>query len=148
MTETATDVRLERRYDAPPERVFDAWTNPEVLRRWWAAGPDWEGVSADVDLRVGGRLRLAMQSPEADQPYAGGGEYTIVERPERLAYTWSWEEGDGRESLVTVEFRPEGDGTRLVLIHSGLASEESRDGHTDGWTKCLDNLGTRVLETA
>ena len=148
MTDTATDLRLERIYDAAPERVFDAWTNREVLRRWWAAGPDWEGVSAEVDLRVGGRLRLAMQDPDADRPYAGGGEYTVVERPGRIAFTWRWEDRDDPETLVTVDFHPHGDGTRLVLAHSGLGSEESRDGHADGWTKCLDNLGSRVLEAA
>ena len=148
MTDTATDLRLERIFDAAPERVFDAWTNPEVLRRWWAAGPDWEGVSAEVDLRVGGRLRLAMQDPGADRPYAGGGEYTVVERPARLAFTWRWEDRDDPETLVTIDFHRHGDGTRLVLAHSGLGSEESRAGHADGWTKCLDNLGTRVLATA
>jgi uncharacterized protein YndB with AHSA1/START domain len=145
MTETATALRLERGYAAAPERVFDAWTNPEVLRRWWAAGPDWECPEADVDLRVGGRYRLAMRTP-AGETHVVGGEYTEIERPGRLVYTWAWEDGDGTESRVTVEFRADGDGTTVVITHAGLSSEESRDQHAHGWAACLDNLGRRVLE--
>ena len=59
-----TSLRVERTYDASPEEVFDAWTNPEVLRRWWAVHPEGTTPIAEVDLRVGGRYRLSMESPE------------------------------------------------------------------------------------
>ena len=141
-------LRLERRFAAPPGEVFDAWTNPEVLRRWWAAGEDWEGVSADVDLRVGGKIRLGMRNPDGVE-YFGGGEYREIERPARLVYTWTWEgspDSPSADSLVTVELEPDGDGaTRLVLTHEGLRTEESRDQHAEGWSLCFDNLERRVL---
>jgi uncharacterized protein YndB with AHSA1/START domain len=145
MTETATALRLERTYAAAPTRVFDAWTDPEVLRRWWAAAPDWECPEAVVDLRVGGRYRLSMRTTEGET-HVVGGEYTEVERPARLAYTWAWEQGDGEESQVTVEFRPDGDGTTVVITHAGLTSEESKGRHAHGWSGCLDNLASRGLE--
>jgi uncharacterized protein YndB with AHSA1/START domain len=138
-------LRLERSFKAPPEEVFDAWTNPEVLRRWWAAGADWHESGAEVDLRVGGRYRLSMQDPESGDVHVVGGTYRVVERPERLVYSWLWEDGDGHKSEVSVRFQPDGDGTTVVLEHSALGSVESAERHRHGWEACIDNLATRVL---
>lgn len=141
-------LRMERTFSESPEEVFDAWTTPEVLERWWAAGDDWQGLPAEVDLRPGGRLRLRMRNPEG-QEFAGGGEYREVDRPRRLVYTWTWEDmpdSPNADSLVTVEFHGEdGGATRVVLTHEGLASEESRANHESGWTACFDNLERRAL---
>jgi uncharacterized protein YndB with AHSA1/START domain len=150
MSDTGTTLRLERGFDAPREAVFDAWTSPEVLRQWWAAGTGWSTPVAEVDLRVGGRYRLSMQDPEATAPYTVVGEYVEVRRPERLSYTWSWE-GDpveragSRDTLVVVEFHEDGGGTKVVLTHSGFAGPEVVAQHEHGWHACLDNLATAVF---
>jgi uncharacterized protein YndB with AHSA1/START domain len=144
-TENQTVLELSHRFDATPERVFDAWTNPDLLKRWWAAGADWEGADAQVDLRLGGRIWLSMRDP-GGAVYNGGGVFTEIERPARLGYTWEWEgEGESYESHVLVEFVDAGGGTELRLTHSGLPSEESRDRHEHGWTACLANLESRVI---
>lgn len=144
-------LRLERTYAATPEEVFDAWTHPEVLRRWWAAQPTWTSPGCEVDLRVGGRYRLSMRTDEG-QMHVVGGEYREVDRPRRLVYTWCWEGTDGPDpghaSLVTVEFRADGAGTTVVLEHAGLTSEESRAGHESGWIGVLENLGRRIFDAA
>ena len=152
MTETQQDtvLRLERRYEAPRERVFDAWTNPEVLKQWWAAFPTWETPTAEVDLRPGGSYRLAMRDPESGATHTLVGEYREIERPERLTYTWTWEgkapEMQGSENtLVEVEFRDDGGATEVVVTHSGFATPELRDQHAHGWNGCLDNLERRVF---
>jgi uncharacterized protein YndB with AHSA1/START domain len=140
------ELRLERTFDAPREAVFEAWTSPEVMRRWWAAGPDWETPLAEVDLRPGGRIRVSMAEP-GGRTYTFAGEFLEISRPERLVYTAAWEgprEG-AAASIVTVEFRDDGGRTTVVLTHRGLRSEESRDGHADGWSACLDNLAVRVF---
>jgi uncharacterized protein YndB with AHSA1/START domain len=138
-------LRLSRRFDAPRERVFEAWTNPEVLKDWWHAGPDWDTPEAEVDLRPGGSYRLAMRDPASGQTHTLVGEYREVQPPERLVYTWTWEsnpeEMRGSEgSLVTVEFVEDGDATNVEITHSGFASEEIRDLHAHGWEACLANL--------
>ncbi len=142
-------LRLERTFAASPEEVFDAWTNPTVLERWWAAQPTWTSPGCEVDLRVGGRYVLRMQDDVSGRVYAVGGEYREVDRPHRLVYTWCWEGKDGPHpgevSVVSVEFRAEGDGTTVVLDHSELASEESRVGHGAGWEGSLDNLARRIF---
>lgn len=145
-----SELRLTRRFAASPERVFDAWTNPELLRRWWAALQGWETALAEVDLRLGGRYRLSMRDPDADAEYTVSGEYLEVRRPERLAYTWTWE-GDpeimrGSEgTVVAVELREDGGGTELELTHRGFDDERIRDLHLEGWNGCLDNLEERVV---
>ena len=146
-------LRLERTFAAPPEAVFDAWTDPEVLRRWWAAGPGWGTPLAEVDLRPGGRYRLSMREGDGGALHTVGGEYVEVRRPERLVYTWAWEgePGDGGEgagSLVTVRFLAEGAGTRVTIVHEGLPGERNREMHARGWDACLDNLASRVLGAA
>jgi uncharacterized protein YndB with AHSA1/START domain len=144
-----TELRLERTFDAPREAVFDAWTSPEVMRRWWAAEHDWSTPVAEVDLRPGGRIRVGMAEPDGEPVHTFSGEYLEVRRPERLVFTVEWEGPDagGPVSTVTVEFREKGEGTTVTLVESGLRAESLAD-HEDGWTKCLDNLETRVFSTA
>jgi uncharacterized protein YndB with AHSA1/START domain len=151
MTETTqmseTSLRLERTYEASPEEVFDAWTNPEVLRRWWKVDPEGSTPVAEVDLRVGGRYRLSMEDPTGTR-HTVGGEYQEVSRPKRLVYSWCWEQDNGQPghvSTVTVEFHANGEQTNLVLEHTGLASSESRDQHAHGWNACLETLQSRVF---
>ena len=151
-TEQEVVLRLSRRFAASRERVFDAWTNPDVLRRWWAAQPDWDTPVADVDLREGGAYRLSMRDTGTGQMHTLVGEYREVRRPERLAYTWTWESNEeamrGSEgTLVVVDFNDDGDGTEVVVTHSGFAAPELRDMHEHGWNGCLDNLERRVLSS-
>jgi len=139
-TEPSATVRIERTYGAPAQAVFDAWTSVEVMQRWWHAGPDWETPSAEVDLRVGGRVRVVMRSPDGAE-HGGGGEYTEIVPPARLAFTWAWDDEPGRRTLVELGFTEADGATTVVLTHSGLAGEESRQGHEGGWHDVLDNLG-------
>lgn len=149
MTEGSPVLRLERLLDAPPERIFAAWTDPVVLRRWWAAEPDWTTPEASTDVRVGGRYRLSMRDTTGTVRSVTG-EYLEVDPPRRLVYTWAWETHDhastGSEvTVVTVDFVPEGSATRVVLEQRGFADEADRDEHNQGWRGCLDNLEQRVV---
>lgn len=146
MTSSPTALRLERTYDAPAQAVFDAWTDPEVMRRWWHPGREWDTSLAESDLRPGGRVRVGMRSPDGDE-YGGGGEYTEIRPPERLAFTWIWDDDPaGHSSLIELDFEEHDGATTLVLTHSGLRSEDSREGHRDGWHQALENLALKALE--
>lgn len=143
-----TALRLERSFNAPAQVLFDAWTSAETLRRWWPAGWDWETPVAEVDPRVGGRLRLVMRSPDGEE-FGGSGEYLEIDPPSRLIFTWTWDGHEGHQGtqLVEVEFEERDDGTTtVVLTNRGLKDEESKRSHREGWEKSLDNLD-RLLHT-
>ena len=74
-------VRIERTFDAPAEDVFDAWTSEEVISRWFKPRQGWQEADAEVDLRVGGTVRVVMRTPDGE-PVRAGGEYTLIERPQ------------------------------------------------------------------
>jgi uncharacterized protein YndB with AHSA1/START domain len=141
-------IEVRRRFAATLERVFDAWTEPEVLLEWWSAGPSHRPGLAEVDLRVGGRYRLSMIDRDGVETIVGG-EYVEVRRPTRLAFTWSWEAGggddptDGTTSLVEIDFEEDGEATLVTLRHGGLVTPESIERHERGWNGCFDSLERR-----
>jgi len=138
-------LRMERTYRAPAQAVFDAWTSEEVLRRWLHAGRDWETTEAEVDLRVGGTVRVVMRDPEADAEYGGGGTYTEIDPPRRLAFTWLWDDNSTR-MLIEIDFEEAGDVTTVRFTHRGLWDEDAVRSHEGGWTTAFDNL-ERTLAT-
>lgn len=152
MTDVSQELVLElsHRYAAPREDVFDAWINPAVLTRWWAAQPSWQTPVAEVDATEGGSYRLSMRTDTGDV-HTVAGEFTEVRPPERLAYTWAWEQGPGaamaggEHTLVIVDFIEDGAGTLVRLTHSGLLSEEIRGMHVHGWEAVLANLEQQVF---
>lgn len=149
MTETTTapEVRVERTFDAPREAVFDAWTTPEVLRRWWVAMPGGTCTLAEVDLRVGGGYRLSMAEPSGGV-HTVAGEYVEISRPDLIAYTWAWEGNEEGVSLVTVEFLDANGRTRVVITHGGIDDGESRGRHEHGWHGVLSTLAEQVFPDA
>ena len=133
------ELRIERTFEASAEEVFDAWTSEEVLTRWFHAGPDWNTPTAEVDLRVGGKVRVAMREPDGTE-HAMGGEYTVIDRPRRLAMSWRFDDWPEKQQLIELEFT-EGDGrTTVVLTNSGIATGEQRDDQQVGWADCLAQL--------
>jgi uncharacterized protein YndB with AHSA1/START domain len=138
-------VRIERTFDAPAEAVFDAWTSAEVMRRWFHPAPDWEAPEAEVDLRVGGRVRVVMRRPDGTEIGAGG-EYTQIDRPHRLVMTWTFEDDPSNQQLIELSFSESEGATTVVMINSGISTADRRDGQHDGWHGCLDSL-ERVLTT-
>ena len=139
-------LKLERTFEASAARVFDAWTSEEVLRRWFHAEHDWETPEAKVDLRLGGTVRVVMRDPHKDAEHGGGGHYTEIDPPNRLAFTWTWDNDDeDRETLIELDFEETEGATTVRFSHSNLRDQESILSHKGGWTACFDNL-ERVLE--
>jgi uncharacterized protein YndB with AHSA1/START domain len=129
---------LKRRLKAAPERVYAAWTDPAQLVRWF--GPDSGAVTrAEAEARVGGRYAIIFQTQDGEKHHVSG-VYREVVPGERLVFTWAWRSTPDRESLVTVELRPDGEGTSLTLTHERFFDEPARDRHREGWTGSLDKL--------
>ena len=137
-------LRIKRTFQAPIEAVFAALTSEEVIGRWWRAEHDWETSEAEVDLRVGGVVRVVMRDPGKGADFGGGGHYTEIEPPTRLAFTWIWD-GDSRRTLIELDFEETDGVTTVRFTHSGLWDEEAVRSHEDGWGRIFDNLG-RIVE--
>jgi uncharacterized protein YndB with AHSA1/START domain len=128
-------LRMKRILRAPASAVFTACTQPEELAKWW--GPrGFTTPAIELDLRVGGRYRFAMQPPEGDLFHLTG-EFLEVDPPSRLVYTFVWEppDPDDRETVVTLAFHKVVDFTQGVF-----ATEARRALHEQGWTESLERL--------
>jgi uncharacterized protein YndB with AHSA1/START domain len=133
-------LEMQRVVSAPREVVFRACTEPDQLAKWW--GPNgFTAPSVDLDVRVGGSYRIAMQPPDGELFHLTG-EFREVDPPARLAYTFRWEEPDpdDRETVVTLSFLDRGDSTELILSQGPFATEARLALHREGWTDGLNRL--------
>jgi uncharacterized protein YndB with AHSA1/START domain len=140
------DLHLERTYDAAPEVVFDAFTDPDAQRELYADAPDWI-VEAECDLRVGGRWSIAF-GPAGSAPAQETNVFEVVDRPRRLVYasTMTAPDGSSVDTRMEVTFEEQDGRTRLTIVQSGFPTPELRDEFADGWPSILDGLG-RIVAT-
>lgn len=131
-------LALKRRLKAPPQKVYEAWTQPEKMIRWWGMGGERTPI-AETDLRIGGRYRVQFWGPDGEH-HSVSGVYREVEPPRKLVFSWAWQSTPERESQVTIDIRPDADGSILTLTHENFFDEQARDGHRGGWTRALDQL--------
>ena len=142
--ERSVEVSLRRQFAASPERLFQAWTDPDILAQWW--GPPGSQVNfVEIDLREGGQYRIGITQPNG-AVYFVYGIYKIVKPPQKLAFTWRWEqpEMDVGNSLVTISFEAQTQtdniATEVILTHTQLPNETARSAHREGWIGILENL--------
>jgi uncharacterized protein YndB with AHSA1/START domain len=133
IAEACTTLRLQHRFEATPARVFQAWTQPEALRRWWCPA-GWLPVDIAVDFRVGGGYRLSMVRESGVRRVTVEGRFLEIQPVQKLVYTWRWDGAfpDLPETRVTVEFRPVRGGTDLTLQQESLPMPVCVR-HATGW---------------
>jgi len=133
-------LELRKMVDAPQERVFRAWTDLDQIRKWWGPG-GFTLPEARQDLREGGTYRFGMRAPDGKMHWLKG-QYREIRPPERLVFTWNWDE-DGAipETVVTVQLIPIGKQTQVIVTHGPFPTEQDRNNHNMGWTSMLERLG-------
>jgi len=132
-------LRIERSYAASAEEVFDAWTSPEVMRRWLHPFVEWDTPEAESDLRVGGGVRVVMRRPDGTEVESRG-EYVSIERPRRLVMTWTFDDEPSNEQLIELSFSESEGTTTVVMVNSGISTDGRRDRQDEGWRGCLERL--------
>jgi uncharacterized protein YndB with AHSA1/START domain len=139
---------LTRVFDAPRRLVFAVWTQPAHLVRWW--GPrGFTMPSHRIDVRPGGTYRFCMRGPDGADHWLQG-TYREIVAPERLAFTYAWEDATGaprHQTLVTVTLADEGGKTRLTLRQAVFESVTARDAHQQGWASNLDRLADYLADS-
>jgi len=151
--EPVKEVRFERIFDAPIETVWNAWTNPDMLKKWW--GPDNVTIpECEIDLQVGGKIYIVMEAGEAMGPYKGTlwpmlGEFTVVEPNNHLAYhVKAWTKGAEETTEIDqdtgITFEAQGDKTKVNLVARinkiGPDAKMAAEGMQYGFTQQLDKL--------
>ena len=130
------ELTISRIFDAPREMVFEAFTKPEHLMRWFAPN-NFTVPSCEMDFRVGGKYRLCMRGFGRDHWVSG--EYREIVAPERIVWTGTLEH-DGNEVLTTATFADLGGKTRLTVHQTYSIESDSTRGAQQGWTETLDRL--------
>jgi uncharacterized protein YndB with AHSA1/START domain len=136
-------VKVTRTFAASPERIFDAWLNPETARRFLFATPTGEMVRVDIDARVGGKFLIVRRTDGDDVEHVG--EYLAIERPRRLVFTFAVPKYSAVYTQVSIDIVPEGSGAKLTLTHEGVLPEWA-DRTQEGWEMILGSLERTINE--
>jgi uncharacterized protein YndB with AHSA1/START domain len=145
---TKPSLTIRRRFKAPAEKVFQAWTQPEKLVRWFGPAETVVGsVRAELDVRVGGNFRISFKTNDGEY-HEVAGTYREVVPDRRLVFTWAWHSTPDRQSLVTVSLRAEENETLLTLHHEQFFDQRARDGHERGWTGTMERLARHLATEA
>jgi uncharacterized protein YndB with AHSA1/START domain len=144
--DTDRKLRMTRQFTASPERVFDAWINPEVARKWLFASPMDEAYSAEMDPHVGGKWSITARRDGTD--YTASGEYLEIDRPRRLAFTFAMLQFSPNSDRIIVEIAPSESGCVLTFTQEGTdIAEELRQlpsgetgGSEQGWIWMFQGL--------
>ena len=139
----APSLVINRTLNAPVETVYQAWTDPAKIVKWFGPSDEMTCETPQFDFRIGGRYTLLLLSPSGDR-HCVSGEYKEIVENQKLVFSWAWETTPQSVSQVTVTLRADGDTTRLQLLHEQFVSEDARDNHNRGWVPSLDRLAANI----
>lgn len=132
-------LKVEKLITASAEMVFDAWLDQENINKWLMPADGITVPNPEIDARVGGKFSLAMQVGDQLLPHSG--EYRVIDRPNKLQFTWNSPHGtNGEDTLVTILIESKDGGTLVSLVHESLPTEQQRDNHQGGWGRILEHL--------
>ncbi len=138
MEKDPTTVTIEIRLKASVEKVWKAWTDPAEIIRWFGSDPGGKGVSAALDVRLGGSFEVSFHDSDLTG-HTCSGTYQEVQKFRKLTFTWHWKSEPGVESLVSVALSAEGDTTLMKFTHSRLG-EGSGHNYQAGWESTFAKL--------
>ncbi len=136
-------VELSETYAYPRDLVFTAFAEAGAIERWLGPSDAFTTIVHELEVSPGGRYRIEFVDPDGNHSMLVG-TYREVTPPERLVFTWRWEDNPefpDEETLVRVEFLDQNDTTQVVLVHEGLSTPHARERHTAGWGGAFERLG-------
>ncbi len=141
------DLKLERLFDAHPDDVFDAFTDPEAQKEWYEDNEGWV-VEASCDLRVGGIWDVSFG--EAGSTYRETNVFSEIDRPHKVAYvsTFTMPDGSSFDTTLVVTFEESNGKTLMTIVQTGFPNAEERDAHQGGWPGFIDRLEQVVAKRA
>jgi uncharacterized protein YndB with AHSA1/START domain len=146
MIDRAQGFTIVRTFDATPEEVWAAWTDPDQVAQWWHPyNTSTPRESVEIDARIDGHYTYTMVNDETGQSVVTGGVYREVVPFERLVFTWGEPDADPHDTpVVTITLEAIGDGTRMTFDLRGVSGAPGDGYFHDGWTETLDTLGMHI----
>jgi uncharacterized protein YndB with AHSA1/START domain len=138
-------IQLDLTIPATPDQIWEAWTNPEIILKWFGSDPKGWGVHAEVDLRVGGAYAVSFRDSNGME-HTCMGVYREIQFGRRVCFSWAWKAEPGVESIVTVTLYPGAGQTRMVFEHAGVGHASMHD-YEKGWKSTFEKL-QRLLSPA
>jgi len=135
------ELVITRIFDAPRDVVWAAWTDREQAKQWGPKG--FTTPEREMEFFPGGKWHAVMISPDG-KVYRQHGIVREVAAPERLAFTFIWDDSPDKEMLITVSFAERGRKTEMTFRQTGIDTIASRDGHEVGWNEAFDRLAELV----
>ena len=136
-------LKTSKDFPVPVQRLYEAWTTENDLKQWWQPMSN-KLTTMSNELKEGGKVHYAFETTEHNPAFEISGDYKEVKANERLVYTWNWQVPSDAiqdsEFLLTIEFVPQGNASRLEVKQENFTSEESVQPHKDGWEKALNAL--------
>jgi uncharacterized protein YndB with AHSA1/START domain len=134
-------IVIKRVIKSPIERVYEAWTNPELMAKWFLPNERWLATTVDIELKPGGKHNITMNHSDGDKSRIVGHYLEIIPN-KKLSFTWKGLDffPDGGESIVTIDLRDLHGETELVLTHDRITDPTELQGTTSGWDGCLTSL--------
>jgi uncharacterized protein YndB with AHSA1/START domain len=131
-------VHIEVKLPASVTDVWNAWTDPTLVLKWFGSDPRGVGLKASMDVRPGGKFEISFRGSDGIE-HTCFGVYLEVEEPAELTFTWEWKSEPGVESLVTIVLTPRGENTQMQFEHAQVGSASAHD-YLTGWTLTFDKL--------
>lgn len=131
-------IKIERHFSATPQKVWHAWTDPQVVKLWFGSDPNGTVLDAVLDVRVGGSFAVTFANANGDE-YTAQGIYEEVELDKKLVFTWGWKNQPHIKESVGVQFQEEQNGTLMTFGHMGI-DQNTTHNYEIGWRTTFDKL--------
>ena len=132
LTTKSNQLSITQTFSATASRLFACFTQPELLNQWHAPS-ELMTIESEVNLTVGGNYRISMTDPEG-KTHTAVGVFKDIDEPSKLVYSWSWEDSEDPDTMVTVEFKQVGQQTEVTLTHINFPNNEAASHHSQGWS--------------
>ena len=139
-----SSLRISHHFSEPPQRVWQAWTDPEMVMSWFGSDPKGIVLAASLDVHVDGIFEVTFRNSDETQ-YTCTGRYKEVEPDQKLVFTWTWKDHPEIVELVTIIFQPEPNGTVMVFEHSNIDAGTTHN-YEMGWKSTFAKLERALAE--
>jgi len=137
-------IRISRHFSGSPQKVWQAWTDPQIVKSWFGSDPKGKVLEASLDVHIGGVFEVTFKNSDETQ-YTCTGKYKELEQYQKLVFTWTWKDRPDIVELVTVLLQAEPNGTRMIFEHANIDSNTTHN-YEMGWKSTFEKLERALAE--